>query len=382
MSRILEEVGYVYNDPYLKARQERAKGRKIVGITPMFFPEEMVHASGAMPIILQESNTPITMGARHYHHFFCGVSRAFVDVAVKGEFSFLDAFILSDFCFEMRQINNTLRKYMGKPMFYMHWPLEANEARWTDWCVRRLDRVRGELEGLTGTKITEDAIRNSVALYNKNRGLLRQLYQLRIKKPGVISTKEMEAVVINSMVSPVEESNQYLEALLPTLQKARGAGVARKPKIFLSAHLCQLVKLDVLELIDDLGAVVVGDDLYTGARYFVSDVNLDGRSSSAAFAARYLNLPIFNPIGYNPKIDWPEYVVQQVKEAGAAGVIILLPRNCEPMMINYPIARNKIQNAGIPVLMIETEHEMVSLAGVKTRMQAFIETLSNKKGEA
>jgi benzoyl-CoA reductase subunit C len=382
VSKILEEVGYVYSDPYLKARQERAKGRKIVGITPMFFPEEMVHASGAMPIILQESNTPITMGARHFHHFFCGVSRSFVDVAVKGELSFLDAFILSDFCFEMRQTNNTLRKYLGKPIFHMHWPLEANETRWMDWCVRRLDHVRTELEKVTGTKITEEAMKNSVALYNKNRGLLREIYQLRVKKPGIISSKEMEAVVVNSMVSPIEESNKYLESLLPTLKKAKGASIGKKLRIFLSAHLCQMVKLDVLELIDDIGAVVVGDDLFTGARFYVSDINMDGKNSSEAFASRYLTQPTFNPIGYNPKIDWPEYVIQQVKEAGAAGVIILLPRNCEPMMINYPIARNKIEQAGIPVLMIETEHEMVSLAGVKTRMQAFIETLSNRKGEA
>ncbi len=381
MSTILEEIGFVFTDPYLPAREERAKGRKVVGITPMFFPEELVHASGALPVILQESNVPITIGLSHFHHFFCGFTRSIVDLAVKGELNFLDAYVLSDFCFEMRQTSNTLRRYLNIPIIHIHWPLEANEDRWRDWVVRRLDRCRTSLEGVTGNKITEEAISRSVSLYNQKRALLRQINSLRAKKPGLLSSKEMEALVINSMVRPVEESNRYLQALVPKLEKARPRP-SRKVKLFLSAHLCQAVKLDILELVDDLGAVVVGDDLFTGSRYFGMDVTLDGRPSAEAFAARYLNSPFFNPTGFNIKRDWPEHVVQSVKECGAGAVMILLPKNCEPMMINYPIARGKIEKAGIPVLMIETEHEMVSLSGAKTRMQAFIETLNSRKGDA
>jgi len=375
MSGVLEKLNFVFEDPYEKAKAEKSRGRKVIGITPMFFPEELVHATGALPIVLQESNEPITLGMSHYHHFFCGFTRSIVDVAVKNKLDFLDAFILSDFCFEMRQISNTLRLHQQYPIMHIQWPLEADENRWIDWIVRRLKKCATKLEEITSTKITDGALKKSLSLYNQNRALFREVYELRKEKPGIISAKDMQALVMFRMVSPVEESNKQLGELVPKLEKAESPS-GEKVKVFLSGHLCQGVKVDILDIVDDMNGVVAGDDLYTGFRYYCADVKSDG-SYFEAFARHYLTLPVFAPTGSCPQHDWPGHIIKATKESKAKGVIILMPKNCEPMMINYPNTKERLETAGIPSIMIETEHETVSLAGIKTRLQAFIEMLSN-----
>jgi len=127
-------------------------------------------------------------------------------------------------------------------------------------------------------------------------------------------------------------------------------------------------------MVEDLGMEVVGDDLYTGYRYVATDVP-DGFSPLEALAQRYFNFAVPCPTRTDPGRECGEYVVKTVKKIGAQGVISLVVKHCEAHMIYFPYLRKKLDEAGIPHLVIETEHEVVSLAGVETRLEAFKETL-------
>lgn len=373
MSDLLEKIGFVFEDPYKRAKEEKSKGSKVIGITPMFFPQEIVHAANCLPVILQASKEPITLGFSHYPHFFCGLTRGIVDLAVKGKLDFLDGLILSDMCFEMRHVADPLRRFRRFPLIHIQWPLEANEERWFDFITKRLGKCVSKLEELFGNKISEQNIEESVRLYNKNRALLRQIYGLRKAKPGILSAKEMSALVISSMVTPIEENNKFLSELIPELERIQPT-VKSDTKLILSGHLCHEVKDGILDLIETMGGVVVGDDLYTGLRYYASDVN-PNIPFMDAFARRYLNLTVPCPTRVDVKRDWAEFLIQGFKDQKAKGIIMILAKNCEPHMIYYPYMKARLESAGIPHLLIQVEHEMVSLEGIRTRIQAFIEML-------
>ena len=373
MRNLLGKIGFVFEDPYKRAKEEKSKGTKVIGISPMYFPQELVHAANCLPVILQASKEPITLGFSHYHHFFCGFTRGIVDLAVKGKLDFLDGFILSDMCFEMRHIADPLRRFRRFPLIYIQWPLEANEERWLDFIIKRLRQCVSKLEELAGNRISDQNIEESVRLYNKNRTLLRQIYELRKAKPGILSAKEMSALVISSMVTPVEENNKFLSELISELGRVQPT-IENDTKLILSGHLCHEVKGGILDLIETMGGVVVGDDLYTGFRYYASDVN-PHTPLMEAFARRYLNLKVPCPTRFDVRGDWAEFLIQSFKEHKAKGIIMILAKNCEPHMIYYPYIKAKLEGAGIPHILIQVEYEMVSLEGIRTRVQAFLEML-------
>lgn len=362
--------------PYTRAKEEKAKGRKVVGITPMHFPEELVHASGALPVTLQESTEPVTLGAQYIWPNFCGFTRSNVDWGLKGDLDFFDAIVVSDVCLETRMCFDLMRQKMKVPFIYIGWPQDYDMARWRGVAVSRLQRVKRSLEEVVGRPIADRDIRQSIELYNRNRQLLRAIYQVRQEKPGVLRARELQDLVVSSMVTPKEEHNQLLEGVLARLQAAPSPA-SQRVKVFLSGHMCYIVKPDILDLVEELGAVVVGDDLYAGYRYYAAQVPTD-IDPLDALAHRYFNAGVPCPSKCGAQGDWADHILSAVQETGAHGVISLMPKYCEPQMFYHPYIRNRMTTANVPYIFVETEHEIVSLEGIKTRIEAFVESLSGR----
>lgn len=372
MKDILARFTSVLTDPYRRAWEWKEKGGKVIGVTPMHFPEELIHAGGALPVVLQESDEPVTTGYGYIYPFYCGFTRSTVDVAVKGKLGLFDALVISDMCLQIRHMAHIMRRNMpATPFVYIQWPLAVRGGGWLDFTVEKLRRCRAELERVIGKEIEDKAVRESLSLYNRNRALLKKLYALRKEKTGLLSARDILAVALASMLMPKEEHSVLLEELLREVEGREAPGNGRVP-LLVSGHLCQAVKTDILDLIEEMGGMVVADDLYTGHRYFATDADTNAPPLEA-LAKRYLNLAIPCPTRADPEGDWGEYLVRAAREVGAKGIISLVVKFCEPHMIYYPHLRDVLMAAGVPHLLIETEHEVVSLAGVKTRLQAFLE---------
>ena len=116
------------------------------------------------------------------------------------------------------------------------------------------------------------------------------------------------------------------------------------------------------------------DDLYTGYRYYAVDVEMNG-SPIEALAKSYLDSSLPVPTRSQPPIRWENFIVEKVKGSGAQGVVVLIAKYCEPHLFSYPFIKKALTAARIPHIMLETEHEVVSLEGTRTRLQAFLEML-------
>ena len=109
----------------------------------------------------------------------------------------------------------------------------------------------------------------------ENRQLIRELYDLRRSCSVRITSVEMQHVVKSSMVMDRAEHTAILEELVAAVREGRsrrGHGVP----IYLSGHLCQAPKLELLAMIEDAGAVIVDDDLFHGFRWISLDVDESG----------------------------------------------------------------------------------------------------------
>lgn len=374
LAKIRQTVEQPY-EPALKAKKD--KGQKVIGYFAMHFPEELIHASGAFPLLLQENNEAVTTGHAYYYSFFCGPSRCLVDQAMKEQLDFLDAIIIGDYCIQEIGAGEVLLDKLPK-VKNLFFRLPVGHMPWTEKdIVEGLGELKRDLESLLGAPISDEAIRKSFKIYNKNRQLLREIYKIREENPAVISSVDLVSVIQSSMVMEKEENNELLEELVAAM-KTQPSSKSGECRVFISGSLCGAPKADILAIIEDAGGTVVGDDIFHGWRYISSDIDESIKDPLAAIAEFYIrrNHDVPCPIRVDPDTNWQQYLVDRMKELKANQLIILMAKYCEAHMFFYPDIKEAVEAAGIPHLLIEVEHEVVSLQALKTRIEAFVEMQS------
>lgn len=361
-----------------RAWKERTGGR-VIGTFPMHFPSEVIHAAGALPVVVQASDEQITVGHGSFYPFFCGYTRSVVDQATKGQFDFLDAIMFGDHCVQLLSAADVVRVKNPDLHVGFHQLIPALRDNWSfPNAERTLRRCIEDIESQLGVSVQEDAIAESVSLFNTNRRLIRELYDLR-RAGTPLTGADMQAVVKSSLVM---DKGEHTELLLDVVAQAHelGDADARIP-VYVSGHMCHAPKPEILDLIEECGATIVDDDLYTGFRVVSLDVAETG-DPVKALTRWYIerNDAVPCPTRLDPEIDWDGWLLQKSGEAGAKGLIVLLVKFCEPHYFYYPRIKKTFEDAGVPHLLLETEHDLGSLGAMRTRVEAFVELLKRREG--
>ena len=375
MEQIFSRFKEIADQPYGYLRKwKEQNGKKIIGCLPMYVPEEIIHAAGMLPVVLQKSNEQISLGPANVQSYFCGIVRSLGDMIQENKLKFLDGVVSPDICLAIRGLSNMARMRMREIYYFdLLLPLAVKNKASRPFLRDELERFKASLEEFSGNKIERDSLLRSIQVFNENRALLRELCDLRRKKPGLIGAADLSSTVVAGMVMPKEEHSRLLAELLSGLRKKEtpSNGAVR---VVLSGSLCEFPSRDILDLIEDAGCIVVDDDLYAGGRYIASDLGMDG-DPLEAIASRHLDMAIPCPTRFDQGSDLGDYLVNLVNTSQAQGVIFLIVKFCQPHDMYYPYLVEKLQEAGIPNMMIETEHEMPSVGQVKTRVQAYIEMI-------
>ena len=352
--------------------------QRVIGIFPMHFPGELAHAAGALPVILQEDDEPITIGHSNVFNFYCGYNRSVVDQAMRGEYEFLDAIMFGDHCVQLLGTADVLRYEVPKVPILFNQLISSMNADWAFEETRNTFRqLRTEVEQLTGAKLGDAAVHASIRLFNRSRALMRQVYDLRRSGKIAITGRQLQHIVKSSMVMDRAEHTALLEKLIATT-----ASLPVPPQgipVYLSGHLCQAPKLAILDLVEECGGKVVDDDLYHGYRYISTDIDETGDPLDA-MANWYLtrNKRVPCPTRADKNADWDKYLLGAVENAKAQGLIVLMAKFCEPHMYFYPEIKEAFEARGIPHLLVETEHESMPIQALKTRMETFLEIVKRR----
>ena len=72
---------------------------------------------------------------------------------------------------------------------------------------------------------------------------------------------------------------------------------------------------------------------------------------------------------------WGDEVINKMKSCNAKGIISILVKYCPPHTCYYPDFRSKMEKEGIDEVMIQMEHEIMTLEAIKTRLQSFVEII-------
>jgi benzoyl-CoA reductase subunit C len=350
---------------------KEATGRKVVGCFLYDVPEELLHAAGLQPLVFWGTNKPISKADTLIQSFCCSLVRSSVEVLVDGTLDQMEGMIIPHVCDSAQQMASTWKynfddKYTED--YFLPKKLRSQASR--DYLLAELNRFKGSIEGFAGGEVTEDSLRESVKLYNRNRALLRELNDLRLSKPGVISDKDFYTAVKASMAMPKEEHSKLMRELLDALKDAPG-GDEPEARVVLSGVVWE--PPGILDLFAEVGVGIVGDDLYNGSRYFLKDVAESG-DPMEALANRFIdNLPFC--CYHYPQQETAQHLIKLVKDTDADGIVILEIMFCEPQDFEHPDLVKAIEEAGIPELTLETEQQTAALGQLRTRLEAFIEMI-------
>lgn len=128
----------------------------------------------------------------------------------------------------------------------------------------------------------------------------------------------------------------------------------------------------LIKIVEEAGASVVGDDLCFGSRYFEGNVE-KGDHPLSAISKRYLfKSPCPRMKDTDVRLESAKKIRQEMK---ADGIIYQTLKFCDNHLYDYPFYRELFEKKGIPILQIEEDFMGGNLGQIKTRIEAFIEML-------
>ena len=380
----LSEFGEVFGDPYKRAKEwKKSNKREVIGCLPMYVPEEIIHAAGMLPITIFEDEEPVALADKHLQTNTCELIRSTFDMTLRGKLDFLDGLVIPEICDQLRFFGDVWEKDHPFPYFDHLWTsLKLDEVS-RAFLIQEWNRFKSTLGEFAGKEISDQTLWESIQHKPRHSILQRKLYTLRREKPGLISAKDMVKVVVSSMLMPKEEHSKLLTELIKDIRKETPP-TNEKIKVVLVGKPCTIPEEKMLDLIEEVGMVVVDDDLYAGGRYPATDV-LVGRHPIEALVDYQLNMiPCTtrqNPAYFSvtePAPDYSDYVIQMVKRSSAKGAIILKVMYCDPFDLEYPYLVERLSAEGIPYFALTTGYEMESSESIRTRLQAFREMIESK----
>jgi bcr-type benzoyl-CoA reductase subunit C len=355
----------------IKNWKDKTKG-KVIGTLPIYVPEEIIHAAGALPVGLWGGDTEIELANAHLQGFACSIVRAVLEYSVKGTYDIVDGFVFPSTCDHMQNTSGIWRvNFPAKPKFDLVYPANKYSKAAPFYLLKLYNNFLKWVEEITASKSTEDKIRASIRIYNRHRELMGQLRTIRANHPQSMTGKEMASLVKAALFLPKEEYNSRLEELLPWLQRRK---VKQKPKSRLVITGIMAEPDAIFEIIEELGGTVVADDLALGARLHRECVD-EGQKPMEGLVGRHLSLGPCATI-FDPEKKRGLLLENLCKETAADGVVFINMKFCEVEEFDYPIIKNQLEQAGIPLLFIEVEQQMSSFGQIRTRMQAFLEILA------
>lgn len=347
-------------------------GGKVIGWFPMYAPEELIHAAGVLPVYLYGRHEPVTAGNKCLESFICPPIRHMVDSLLKRCFDICDGLFFVKVCDEGELTVGAIDMLRVTPWIHLlRRPHIVFKPLYQERLLKDMNKARNHIEELAGHMISNESLSRSISIYNANRSMLRQIYELRRKKPGLLRVNDVRGLVASSMLMPKEKHNQLLQELIPKLRSKQG--LTKGIKVILAGGICADPGEGILEALEEVGMVVVDDELFVGGRYFSTDVSADGQPVEALARYHWEKKPC--PCSLQSKQrTYAPYLVDMAKRSDAQAIIEFRWKYCAYQSYERPYLAETFKQKGIPYLAIELAEEAMDHETLRTHLEAFIET--------
>ena len=368
-------------------RQAQKEGGIALGYTCYHMPEVLLNLGNCFSVRLRAPNTgSIDIATYYMSNYTCEYARALVERGIEGGYQFLDAMIGVDACsmmnramehFEILQVND-------KPNFFVsHCDIPFKVTDYTlDSYVRQMEvHVLDELNKRFGVDTSDEAIRAAVKEHNEVCAILTEIGQMRKAENPVITGYEFHVLNLVSFTCPKKLILPYLRE---TLEELKTREPDEKPPFRARVAIVgsEIDDPNLTKLIEGCGALVVSDRYCFGSTPGREIIEL--ADDKPALPQICLHVMQYSEcaryIADEKVLQRRETADRLAKEYKAEGIIYEQMKYCDYWGFERALVSHIMHDEyGWPVLSIDRLYNNGNSGQLRTRVQAFVESLEIKR---
>jgi len=378
IERTFDSLGDLLQDlsfPTVRDWKREHPGARAVGFFPVYAPLELAHAAGMLPVLLNGAGDRLDIqhADSRFGSFICSIVKTTMEMAMTGHLDPFDALFFSSICDSARNLCFVIkRNFPQMYLDFVHLPHSTSETS-VDFLAAEYRRIIAELERMGGLKVSDDSLRESISLYNQQRRLVRQLYELRAKSPYLLRTWESYVLIRSGNFLPVEEHIAILSSMLEVLP-ARPGKKRDSIRVVVEGAFCEQPPLELIRLLEAAGCDIVEDDLTLPQRWFSGDIPLTG-DPVQALAESYVQNSVYSSVRHDFRHPRWQGLEEKIRATHADAVIFLIAKFCEPAYFDYVLFKKKVDELGLPHLLLEFEEKLFTFDRIRTEIETFVESL-------
>ncbi len=349
----------------------REAGGKIVGHFQVYFPHEIVHAAGLLPLKVRGAPVEPTHADSRFGSYLCSILKTSLELVLSDTIE-LDMFVTHPICDAARNLAAVWGRNFQYPCQILYLPQNANSKHTAQYLRDEYDRLLEEVEEIAGRKVTPEDLSRSVALYNRDRALMRELYEIKRETPWLVSAEDAYSLVGIGGMIPVEEHIELMESVLPQL-RARTAKAEDRIRVVFEGAFCEQPPLDLIRMVGR-SCYVVDDDFMIGLRYIIEDIPA-GDDPLMDLAEAYLERSSYSPVQHDNRKPKERMLVERIGGARAEAVVLAAAKMCEPGLEEQVAYVQELEKRGTPYFVNEFEENMTSFSSLELQVETFVENL-------
>lgn len=359
----------------------KAAGRKVVGTFCVFVPDELILAADAISVgLCAGAEFGFEDAEKLLPRNTCSLIKSFFGFKLNKVCPYIEAssMIVGETTCDGKKKAYEIFKGIQPNLYVMEVP-QMKGPQDKELLRGEYTRFKAELEKLTGVTIDAARLKKGITTVNNRRKALHRLAALRAVDPAPISG--LDALLINQVAfydNPerfTESVNKICDELELRTKKREGVFSKGTPRILVSGCPMAVPNWKLPSIIETSGAVIVGEESCVGERGTQNLIDDSGKTVDSlmdAIVERYFKIDcaIFTP--NESRLD---HIKTLARKYHADGVIHYALQFCSPYVIeSYPVEHALVAE-GIPTIRIETDYSQEDIGQMKTRVEAFIETI-------
>jgi len=359
-------------DPdYPTVKAWRADGGRVLGHFQVYFPEELAHAAGMLPVRIRGAQTEGNESESHFGSYLCSIIKTSLDIALMKSIV-LDLFVTHPICDAARNLGAIWGRNFDYKCQILYLPQNPNSKHAKTYLANEYRRVLADIEATMGRKVSEQEIRASIKLYDRSRALMRELYVIRRNQPWLLGADESMALIALAGILPREEFIGLVETVIPMI-KVRQARQQDKMRVVFEGGFCEVPPFDLLQTVTR-SCYVVDDDVFIGLRFIVEDVG-DSGDAMADLAEAYIDRSSYSPVQHDLRKPKEKMLVQRIRNADAELAILAAAKMCEPGLEEQVAYSKALEEAKIPYFISEFEENQNTFDQLAIQLETFVENV-------
>ena len=370
--RLAQEV--LADPTFPTVRAWRKAGGKTVGCFPVYTPQELVHSLGLLPVLLQGGgeNLEISRADAALGSFLCSISKSTLEMALTGLLEPFDAFVFPYICDVSRNLEGIFSRVLPqRPTHMLHMPQNFVSPATIPFLVAEYRSFIEKLERVAGRPFSQEDLRASLELFNEQRALVQRLAALKRDAPWNLPLVEYYLLLRLGGLLPREVHIPLLRRALTEIE-----GRDRKNKdairVIVIGPFCEQPTLELLQLVEDVGCYVVGEELQMLHRWCPRIE--PGTNPLESLATSYVQTPVDIGVRNTPTTKGAA-VLSRVDDAKAQGVVFLTAKFCEPALEDVVLYRKALDGRGLPYLHMEFEEKSTTYEQARLQLETFVESI-------